>query len=478
MTKRSALERVLEITDPGSFIEIGKDMVHRGSGFALNLVKKAGDGVVTGIGKVDGRVVAIYSQDSSFVGGSVGEIHGQKILNILNFARENLCPVLGIVDSGGARIHEGVLSLGIYGEIFRKNVELSGLVPQITVVLGACAGGAVYSPALTDFVLASKDSFLFITGPDVVEAVTGRRVSKLELGGPQVHEIISGVIDLVGEDDSQTIFLTKALLSYIPQNYSQIPRNLFVDDSPFRETPTLKVVAELPSNQPYDVKDVVKDLLDHSSFFEIKPNHGKSLVIGFGCLDGKVVGIVANQPLEVAGCLDVESSVKGARFVRFCNCFNIPILALVDVPGFLPGIDQEEKGIIKHGSKLLFAFCELSVPRVTLILKKAYGGAYDVMNSKHVGANFVFALPNSEIAVMGPEAASKIVFKSEIKNNPQKAEDLAKKYRDEIANVKMSLEYGFIDKIIDPLDSRKELINAFKLIKHSPRTCPLKNIPL
>ncbi|MCS6960987.1 MAG: acyl-CoA carboxylase subunit beta [Deltaproteobacteria bacterium] len=473
----SAVDRIHHLVDPGSFTEVDKQVYHRGFGFSEALPRVSGDGVVAGFGKINGRPVGVFSQDASFVGGSLGEMHGKKILKVLDFCEKNLCPVVGLVESGGARIHEGVLSLGAYGELFQKNVKLSGLVPQITVILGACAGGAVYSPALTDFIIATKDSFLFITGPDVVEAVTGEKLTKSQLGGTEIHEQISGVLDMVCEDDTSAIGWTRTLVSMLPQNYRDLPPRFLVEDSPFRKTPEFERVAGLAPNIPYDVKDLIFDLVDKNTFVEIKPAYGRSLVIGLGALDGEIVGIIANNPSELAGCLDVDSSVKGARFVRFCDAFNVPLIVLVDVPGFLPGKDQEEKGIIKKGAALLFAFCESTVPRITLILKKAYGGAYDVMNSRHVGADFVFALPNSEIAVMGPEGAAKVVFKKVLESQPHMLNELISKYRNEIAHVQTALSLGFVDAIIEPSCVRETLIKALRLIPQRIRSTPKKNVP-
>ncbi len=478
MAKLSAKERIEFLLDPGSFEEIQGDVTFRAYGLSERIKPKQGDGVLTGFGKIQGRNVFIYSQDSSYVGGSLGEAHGRKILRLLELAERHLCPVIGIVESGGARIHEGVLSLAAYADIFYKNVQISGVVPQITIILGACAGGAVYSPALTDFILASKDAFMFLTGPEVVSAVTGETLTKEELGGAVMHDSTSGIIDLLADDDESTLLAARSLLMFLPQNYREIPERLFTSDSPNRETESFELVSQLSPDQPYNVLDLIKDLVDEGRFFEIKPNFGKSLVTGFGTLDGIVVGIVANQPKELAGCLDINSSVKGARFVRICNSFNIPLIVLVDVPGFLPGSEQERGGVIKHGAKLLFAFSEAKVPRITLILKKAYGGAYDVMNSKHIGADFVFALPNSEIAVMGPEAAVKIIFRKELNDSPEKLPEFIKKYKHDIASVRFALELGFVDKLIQPKESRATIIKALKSCKNRAKNSPIPCIPL
>lgn len=477
-----ARKRIEFLVDPGSFFELDANVVHRGFGFSSQIKQHQGDGVVIGIGRVDGRLVGVFSQDVTFVGGSLGEMHGKKILKVMDFCEKNLCPLIGIVESGGARIHEGVLSLAAYAEIFYKNVKISGLVPQITVILGACAGGAVYSPALTDFIVMSKSSFMFITGPDVVEAVTGKKISKEELGGANIHDTVSGVVDLVGTDDEDCLKKVQSLLTFLPDNYLTEPPRVYVEDSPFRETPHVVKISNLTPSQPYDVRDAIRDIVDLDSFFELKPNFGKSIVIGFAALDGRSIGIVANNPAELAGCLDVESSVKAARFVRLCNSYNIPILTLVDVPGFLPGAEQEQRGIIKEGAKLLFAYCEATVPRVTLILKKAYGGAYDVMNSRHIGADFVFALPNSEIAVMGPEGACKVVFKKRLENESSSRtnvfQELVNEYRQDIANVRVAESLGFVDSVIDPSKTREVIIKSFRSLKRAQRRFAQKNIPL
>ena len=482
--KLTARERVEYFLDNNSFEEIGALVTHRTKDFGMQKQVFYGDGVVTGYGTVDGRLVYVFAQDFTVFGGSLSETHAEKICKIMDLAMKVGAPLIGLNDSGGARIQEGVRSLGGYADIFYRNVQASGVIPQISAIMGPCAGGAVYSPAMTDFtVMVEGSSYMFVTGPNVVKTVTNEEVSFEELGGAQTHATKSGVTHLTAMHDLDCLDQIKRLLSYFPQNCEEQP-----DDLPFelgneiREA--LETIIPDSAQKPYDIKDVIDGIVDEESFFEIHKDYADNIVVGFARLGGQSIGIIGNQPLSLAGVLDVESSKKAARFVRFCDCFNIPMLVLVDVPGFLPGTDQEWSGIITNGAKLLFAFSEATVPRVTLITRKAYGGAYDVMNSKHIGADFNFAWPSAEIAVMGAKGASEIIFKKEIKEASDPAAKLAEKeaeYAEKFANPYSAAERGFIDEVIYPKDTRRKLIRAFSSLKSKAVSLPKKkhgNIPM
>ncbi len=485
MGKLTARERVSLLLDKGTFVELDKFVVHRCTDFNMDKNKIPGDGVVTGYGKVNGRQVFVFAQDFTVFGGSLGMVYANKISKIMDLALEVGAPVIGLNDSGGARIQEGVESLAGYAHIFLRNVLASGVIPQISAIMGPCAGGAVYSPAMTDFIIMSKDtSYMFITGPDVIRAVTHEEVTREELGGAMVHNSASGVAHFAAEDDKDCILLIKELLNFLPSNNMEDPPRISTDDPIDRREISLRGIVPENPNKPYDIKDVIRLIVDDGYFFEVQEHFAQNITIGFARLDGRVVGIVGNQPNVLAGCLDINASVKGGRFVRFCDCFNIPILTFVDVPGFLPGTAQEWGGIIKHGAKLLYAYCEATVPRVTIITRKAYGGAYDVMSSKHVRADINFAYPTAEIAVMGPEGAVNIIARKEI----EQAEDpeaervrLTEEYRERFANPYRAADLGFIDEVIRPEDSRPRVIRAFEMLEGKRQTNPPKkhgNIPL
>ncbi|MBK7232632.1 MAG: acyl-CoA carboxylase subunit beta [Saprospiraceae bacterium] len=482
--KLTARERIELLVDPGSFEELGMLVTHRTSDFGMADQIFYGDGVVTGYGKVDGRLVYIFSQDFTVFGGSLSETHAEKICKIMDLAMKNGAPVIGLNDSGGARIQEGVRSLGGYADIFYRNARASGVVPQISAIMGPCAGGAVYSPAMTDFILMVEEtSYMFVTGPNVVKTVTNEEVSSEGLGGAMVHASKSGVTHLTAINDVECIQKLKTLLSYLPQNCEDKPPSLEWKMGSEMLSGMSDFIPE-NANQPYDMKELIHAILDPKSFFEIHPDFAENMVVGFGRLAGKVIGIVANQPMVLAGCLDVNSSKKAARFVRFCDCFNIPLLVLEDVPGFLPGTDQEWNAIISNGAKLLYAFSEASVPRITVITRKAYGGAYDVMNSKHIGADFNFAWPSAEIAVMGARGASEVIFKKEIDASADPAATTAEKekdYAEKFANPYIAAERGFIDEVIHPDETRRKLIRAFSSLENKVDNLPRRkhgNIPL
>ena len=467
--KLSARERVHLLLDAGSFEEIGMLVTHRSHEFGMDQQIIPGDGVVTGFGTVNGRLVYVFAQDFTVFGGSLSETHAEKICRIMDLAAKNGAPVIGLNDSGGARIQEGVRSLGGYADIFYRNVRYSGVVPQISAIMGPCAGGAVYSPAMTDFiVMVEQTSYMFVTGPNVVKTVTNETVTAEELGGAMTHATKSGVTHLVAPNDLECIEKLKQLLSFLPQNCEDHPpRSAYDLEDELR--PELNNIIPPNSNQPYDMRDVINGIVDRDSFMEIQENYAENIVIGFARLAGRSIGVVGNQPMSLAGCLDVNSSRKGARFVRTCDSFNIPLLVLVDVPGFLPGTDQEWNGIITNGSKLLYAFSEATVPRITVITRKAYGGAYDVMNSKHIGADMNYAWPTAEIAVMGAKGASEIIFKKEIESAPDPVAMLAEKeqeYKDTFANPYGAARRGFIDEIILPEVTRRKLIKAFSMVEN------------
>ncbi|MEE2901522.1 MAG: acyl-CoA carboxylase subunit beta [Myxococcota bacterium] len=483
--KLTARERIELLVDPGTFVEIDKLRTHRCLDFGMEKKKIPGDGVVTGYGNVEGRQIFLFAQDFTVFGGSLSETYAQKICKIMDMAMKVGAPVIGLNDSGGARIQEGVASLGGYADIFLRNTMASGVVPQISAILGPCAGGAVYSPAITDFIVMSKEtSFMFVTGPDVIKTVTHEDVTKDELGGATTHSSTSGVAHFAVENESQAISTVRALLSFLPQNNAEEPPVVPSDDDPNRRDEQLKEVIPLDPSKPYDMRDIITRVVDEGYFFEVHRNYAENIVVGFARLNGKTVGIVGNQPLVLAGCLDINASTKAGRFVRFCDCFNIPLVTLVDVPGFLPGLKQEHGGIITNGAKLLFAYAEATVPKITVITRKAYGGAYDVMASKHIRADINFAFPNSEIAVMGPDGAVNIIFREEL----SKAEDpvarkaeLVADYREKFASPFKAAELGYIDEIIEPKDLRPRLIRSLELLKNKRQSLPPKkhgNIPL
>lgn len=483
--KLTARERLDLLLDPGSFVELDRFAVHRSSDLDMSDRKYLGDAVVTGYGTIETRKVFVFSQDFTVFGGSLGEVFAEKIVKIMDLAMRLGCPLIGINDSGGARIQEGVVSLGGYAEIFYRNVMASGVIPQLSVVAGPCAGGAVYSPAMTDLIFMVEDiSYMFITGPDVVKAVTGQEVSFEELGGARSQTERSGVAHFAATTEEEAFAAVRHVLSFLPSN------NL--DDPPIRETEDpvdrecLELIEIIPDspNKPYDMKRVITSILDEGLFLEVQPGYARNILIGFGRLGGRPVGVVANQPNHLAGVLDINSSDKAARFVRTCDCFNLPLLTLVDVPGFLPGTDQEYGGVIRHGAKLLYAFSEATVPKLTLITRKAYGGAYDVMSSKHIRADFNFAWPSAEIAVMGPEAAVRIIYRRELEeasNRAQREKELVADYTERFANPYTAAERGYLDDVIEPQDTRRKLINALETCRTKRVSLPPKkhgNIPL
>ena len=482
--KLTARERIHFLLDEGSFEEIGILVTHRTTDFGMDKQVFYGDGVVTGYGTVDGRLIYVFAQDFTVFGGSLSETHAEKICKIMDLAMQNGAPLIGLNDSGGARIQEGVRSLGGYADIFYRNVQASGVIPQISAVMGPCAGGAVYSPAMTDFIIMVENtSYMFVTGPNVVKTVTNEEVTSEELGGATAHATKSGVTHLTAAHDIDCIEKVKRLLSYMPQNCEEQPKKLSYElGEEVREQ--LENIIPESANQPYDMREIIEGITDENSFLEIHPDFAENIVVGFARLAGRSIGIVANQPMNLAGVLDVNSSRKGARFTRFCDCFNIPLLVLVDVPGFLPGTDQEWNGIIVNGAKLLYALSEATVPKVTLITRKAYGGAYDVMNSKHIGADMNYAFPTAEIAVMGAKGASEIIFRKEIKSAADPAAKLAEKeaeYADKFANPYRAAQRGFIDEVIQPKHARRKLIRAFGMLEKKVLKLPKKkhgNIPL
>lgn len=483
--KLTARERIELLVDEGSFDEVGMFVKHRATDFGLDKQNYPGDGVVTGFAKIDGKPVALFSQDFTVFGGSLSETHAEKIVKIMKLAMKAGIPIIGLNDSGGARIQEGVNSLGGYADIFLLNTLASGVVPQISVILGPCAGGAVYSPAITDFVfMTRKTSHMFVTGPNVVKTVTHEDVTFEDLGGADTHSQKSGVAHFAFDNEIETLLNVKKLLSFIPLNFKEKVDNTEFDFESLKENEKLCEIIPDSPNKPYNMKEVILNLVDDQDFFEVHKYYAENIICGFARLGGMSVGIVANQPQVLAGVLDINSSVKSARFVRFCDAFNIPLLVLVDVPGFLPGTEQEWNGIIRHGAKLLFAFSEATVPKVTLITRKAYGGAYDVMNSKHIRGDFNFAWPSAEIAVMGPKGAVEIIFKKEIESSKNPEKELERKldeYIQKFANPYIAAERGFLDDIIEPRSTKKVLINAFELLKDKVDLNPRKkhdNIPL
>ena len=482
--KMTARERIDYLLDDGSFQEIDKFVVHRCYDFGMEKKRFAGDGVVTGYGTIDGKLVFVFSQDFTVLGGSLSGAFGEKVCKIMDMALKSGAPVIGLNDSGGARIQEGVVSLGSYGEIFKRNVWSSGVVPQISVIMGPCAGGAVYSPALTDFIImVKKTSNMFITGPDVIKSVTSEEVTAEELGGAMSHNTRSGVAHFAEQTDKDALDRVKQLLEYLPRNCWKQPRSIVCTDDPERKDKSLNDVVPTNPRMPYDIKDIILTVLDHHEFLEVHEHFAKNMVVGFGRLKGMAVGIVANQPKYLAGCLDINASVKCARFVRTCDAFNIPLITFVDVPGFLPGVNQEYGGIIKHGAKIIYAYCEATVPKITVVTRKAYGGAYDVMSSKHHGGDINYAYPTAEIAVMGPEGAVNIVFRKEIANaeDPEATRlQLIEEYRKNFASPFKAAELGYIDQIIFPENTRPRLIKALQMLKHKKESIPERrhgNVP-
>lgn len=482
--KLTARERIHFLLDEGSFEEIGMLVTHRATDFGLAKEKYLGDGVVTGYGTIHGRLVYVFSQDFTVFGGSLSETHAEKICRVMDLAMQNGAPVIGLNDSGGARIQEGVVSLGGYADIFYRNTLASGVIPQLSAIMGPCAGGAVYSPAITDFIMMVQNtSYMFVTGPNVVKTVTHEEVSAEELGGASTHSTKSGVTHFSCANEMECIQYLKTLLSYIPSNCEELPPSVeYVSGNENRETLN-HIIPDNP-NQPYDIREVIAQVADENTFFEVHKDFAENIVVGFARLAGRSIGVVANQPMFLAGVLDNHSSTKAARFVRFCDCFNIPLLVFEDVPGFLPGTDQEWNAIITNGAKLLYAFSEATVPRITVITRKAYGGAYDVMNSKHIGADMNYAWPSAEIAVMGAKGAAEIIFKKEISKSDNPADKLKEKEQEYIelfANPYKAAERGYIDEVIEPAQTREKLIKAFKMLENKAAKLPKKkhgNIPL
>jgi propionyl-CoA carboxylase beta chain len=489
--KKTARERLEMLLDKGTFIEMDKYARHRSTAFGQEKNRPYGDGVVTGYGQVDGRQVAVFAQDFTVFGGSLGQVFGEKIVKVMDFAMKIGCPVIGLNDSGGARIQEGVVSLGLYGEIFRRNVHASGVVPQISLIMGPCAGGAVYSPAITDFtVMVDQTSHMFITGPDVIKTVTGEDVAFEDLGGARTHNTKSGVAHYMGTDEQDAIDYVKALLSYLPSNNLEEP-------PAYEGGGSLEVTEEdqwldtcIPDspNQPYDMHEVIRHVVDDEEFLEVQPIFAPNIITGFARVDGMAIGVVANQPMQFAGCLDIDASEKAARFVRTCDAFNLPVLTFVDVPGFLPGTDQEWDGIIRRGAKLIYAYAEATVPLVTVITRKAYGGAYDVMGSKHLGADINLAWPTAQIAVMGAQGAVNILYRKEIAAAQAEGRDVdevraafVQEYEEHLANPYIAAERGYIDTVISPANTRMNVTRALRALKTKRETLPPKkhgNIPL
>jgi propionyl-CoA carboxylase beta chain len=479
--KLTARERVHLLLDEGSFEEFDMFVTHRCTDFGMDAQKPAGDGVVTGWGTINGRLVYVFSQDFTVLGGSVSATHAKKICKIMDMAVQNGAPIIGINDSGGARIQEGVDSLAGYGDVFQRNIEASGVVPQISVIMGPCAGGAVYSPAMTDFIFMVKDSsYMFVTGPDVVKTVTNEQVTAEELGGASTHTRKSSVADAAFENDVEALAEVRRLVDFLPSNNREKPPVRPFFDDPDRIEPSLDTLVPENANTPYDMKELIYKLADEGDFYEIQEEFAKNIITGFIRIEGRTVGVVANQPMVLAGVLDIESARKAARFVRFCDAFEIPILSLVDVPGFLPGVSQEYGGVIKHGAKLLFAYGEATVPMVTVITRKAYGGAYVVMSSKHMKSDFNYAWPTSEIAVMGAKGATEIIHRADL-NDPEKIAQHAADYEERFANPFVAAERGFIDEVIQPRSTRKRIARAFASLRNKSVQKPWKkhdNIPL
>lgn len=483
--KLTAHERVDKLLDPGSFVELDRFVLHQCHDFDMEKTRILGDGVVTGYGTIDSRLVYVFAQDFTVFGGSLGEMYAQKICKVMDLAMRTGAPVIGLNDSGGARIQEGVVSLGGYAEIFWRNVMASGVIPQISAIMGPCAGGAVYSPAMTDFIfMVDQLSHMFITGPEVIKTVTKEEVTFEELGGARTHSMKSGVAHFSCADEEECFFAVRKLMSFIPQNNMEDPPVIKSKDDPNRMDAELASIIPESPEKPYEIKNVILKVVDNADFLEVHKDYAQNIVVGFARLDGRPVGIVANQPGVLAGVLDIAASVKGGRFVRFCDAFNIPLVTFVDVPGFLPGTDQEWGGIINHGAKLLYAFCEATVPKLTVITRKAYGGAYDVMNSKHVRADFNVAWPTAEIAVMGAKGAVEIIFRKEVAKAEEREKvisNLISEYEKKFANPYVAAERGYIDDVIEPEETRPKLISALKMLQNKRQTLPPKkhgNIPL
>ncbi|MCT4602177.1 MAG: acyl-CoA carboxylase subunit beta [Marinifilum sp.] len=477
--KKTARERINDLLDPETFVEVDKMVTHRSTDFGMEKNKILGDGVVCGYGKIDGRLVYVFAQDFTVFGGSLSRANADKIVKITKLAMKMGAPIIGLNDSGGARIQEGVQSLAGYADIFYQNVRGSGVIPQISAIMGPCAGGAVYSPALTDFIMMVKDtSYMFVTGPDVIKTVTHEEVSKEELGGALTHNSKSGVAHFTADNDEQAMMMLRELIGFLPSNNMEDPPVKPCTDNIHREDEKLQTIVPADPNKPYDIKEIIETIVDDHNFFEVMPLYAQNITIGFARLAGKPVGIVANNPANMAGVLDINSSTKAARFVRFCDAFNIPLITFVDVPGFLPGTAQEYGGIIKHGAKLLYAFAEATVPKITLITRKAYGGAYDVMASKHIGADINYSYPTGEIAVMGAEGAVNIMHKSLTESERA---DAIEDYRDKFAHPYKAAELGYIDEVIQPKESRYKLIQALEMCANKSEQNPPKkhgNIPL
>lgn len=470
--KKTARERILELLDTGTFNEFDMLVTHHSSEFGMDKSKFIGDGVITGYGKIDGRLVYVFAYDFTVLGGSLSRANANKIIKVQQLALRIGAPIIGLNDSGGARIQEGVQSLAGYAEIFYNNVKSSGVIPQISCIMGPCAGGAVYSPALTDFIVMVKDtSYMFVTGPDVIKTVTHEDVTKEELGGAFTHNSKSGVAHFVSENDEQSAMLIREMIGFLPSNNMEETPVVPTTDDIRREDEILQTIVPVDPNKPYDIIDLIEIVFDDKNFFEIQPHYAKNIVIGFGRLAGQSVGIVANQPAHLAGVLDIDASIKAARFVRFCDAFNIPLITFVDVPGFLPGLLQETNGIIKHGAKLLYAFSEATVPKITVITRKAYGGAYCVMSSKQIGADVNFAFPTAEIAVMGPEGAVNIIYRNNISSDTERQERIDE-YRETLANPYKAAELGYIDEVIFPKQTRYKLIQAIEMTRNKSQQLP------
>jgi propionyl-CoA carboxylase beta chain len=478
--RNTARERIAMLLDPNTFVEMDKMVTHRCHDFGMNKNKVLGDGMVTGYGKIDGRIVFVFAQDFTVFGGTMSRANADKVMKVMDTAMKVGAPVIGLNDSGGARIQEGVESLAGYADIFYRNVMASGVIPQISAILGPCAGGAVYSPAMTDFIFMVKDtSYMFVTGPEVIKTVTHEEVTMDELGGAMTHNSKSGVAHFAAENDEQALMMIRELMSFLPSNNMEDPPTKPCTDDIMRMDEKLQTIVPADPNKPYNMKDIITTVVDNHNFFEVAPHYAMNILTGFARMGGKPVGIVANQPAYLAGVLDINSSIKAARFVRFCDCFNIPLITFVDVPGFLPGTNQEFGGIIKHGAKLLYAFSEATVPKITLITRKAYGGAYDVMSSKHIGADMNFVYPTGEIAVMGPEGAVNIIHKGRLEEEERTA--AVDDYRKTFASPYKAAELGYVDEIIYPKHTRMKLIQALELTQNKSKTNPPKkhgNIPL
>jgi propionyl-CoA carboxylase beta chain len=483
--KLTARERLKLLLDEGSFQEIDKFVTHRCNDFGMDRLHVPGDGVVTGWGSIDGRQVFVFAQDFTFVGGTLSGAYAEKICKIMDLATKTGCPIIGLNDSGGARIQEGGISLAGYADIFLRNTLASGVVPQLSAIMGPCAGGAVYSPAITDFIVMVKEtSYMFVTGPEVVKAVTHECVGFNELGGAMTHSLKSGVAHLAADSEEECLWMLRELLSFMPQNNAEDPPRRACNDPIDRGDERLRHIVPVNPNKPYNIKDIITLVLDEQYFFEVQPLFAPNIVIGFGRLNGRSLGIIANQPNFLAGTLDINSSIKAARFVRCCDAFNVPLLTFVDVPGFLPGTAQEYGGIIKHGAKLLYAYCEATVPKLTVITRKAYGGAYDVMSSKHIRGDINLAYPTAEVAVMGPEGAVNIIFRRDIQeaSDPERVRDeKAAEYREKFANPYIAASLGYIDEVIDPKETRVKLIRGLEMLQNKRDSNPPKkhgNIPL